>query len=94
MAMMGKAAGSRPASSNRSGRAMPLRLILQNDHAFGPDEIAILTSAFEDALTKLGLVDRTDPATEKVAHRIIELAKQGERDPLKLRDGALNSLQR
>jgi hypothetical protein len=43
---------------------MPLRLILQNDHAFGPDEIAILNSAFEGALTKLGLVDRTDAATE------------------------------
>lgn len=73
---------------------MPMRLILQNDHAFGPDEIAILTSAFEGALTKLGLVDRTDPATEMVASRIIALAKQGERDPLKLRDGALSSLER
>jgi hypothetical protein len=73
---------------------MPIRLILQNDHAFGPDEIAILTSAFEGALTKLGLVDRADAATEIVASRIIELAKQGERDPLKLRDGALSSMQR
>jgi hypothetical protein len=71
---------------------MPLRLILQNDHAFGPDEIAVLISAFEGALTKLGLVDRTDAATEIVAHRIIELAKRGERDPDRLCERALSAL--
>jgi hypothetical protein len=71
---------------------VPLRLILQNDHAFGPDEIAILISAFEGALTKLGLVDRTDAATEIVAHRIIQLAKRGERDPDRLCEQALSAL--
>jgi hypothetical protein len=35
----------------------------------------------EAALSKLGLVDRTDPATMAVAKLIIEFAKEGERDP-------------
>jgi hypothetical protein len=34
----------------------------------------------------LGLTDRTDPVTELVAKKIIELANRGERDPLRLRD--------
>jgi hypothetical protein len=45
----------------------------------GPDEIKVLSSAFEEALRELRLVDRTDPATQVVAKRIIELAQQGER---------------
>jgi hypothetical protein len=70
---------------------MPIRLFLEHDHAFGPDELAILTAAFEDALRHMGLVDRNDPTTIMVAKRIIELAKQGERDPVKLRDWAMKS---
>jgi len=70
---------------------MPIRRLLEADHAFGPDDIRILTDAFEDALKRLGLVDRDDPATLIVAKRIIELAKQGERDPARLRDGAIKS---
>ena len=65
---------------------MPIRLIIKNDHAFSPEEAAVLISAFEDTLQALGLVDREDPATLLVAKRIIELAKQGERDPVRLRD--------
>jgi hypothetical protein len=70
---------------------MPLQALLQNNH-FGPDEIKVLTTAFEEALSALHLTDREDPATLIVAKRIIELAKRGERDPTRLRDGALMSL--
>jgi len=70
---------------------MPIYRLLQN-HAFGPDEIRVLTTAFEEALHSLRLVDRTDPATEMVARRIIELAQQGERDPVRLRERTLKSL--
>jgi hypothetical protein len=59
--------------------------------AFGPDEIQLLSSAFEAALRELNLVDRSDPATELVAKRVIELVQQGERDPLRLREGAVKS---
>jgi len=36
---------------------------LQNS-PLGPDEIAVLTEAYEATLRKLGLVDRNDPITE------------------------------
>jgi len=90
---MGKAAGSRPATAaNTSGAiAVPIRRLLEN-HVFGPDEITVLTTAFEDTLRALGLADRADPATEIIAKKIIELAQQGERDPVRLRERAIQFL--
>jgi hypothetical protein len=52
----------------------------------------VLSTAFEEALRELKLVDRTDPATLLVAKRIIELAQQGERDPIRLREGAIKGI--
>ena len=43
-------------------------------------------------MRELRLVDRTDPATQLVAKRIIELAQQGERDPIRLREGAVKGI--
>ena len=51
---------------------------------------APLSSAFEEALQTLGLVDRTVPAAQLVAKLIIELVQRGERDPTRLRERALN----
>ena len=64
---------------------MPIRLIIKNDHAFTPEDATILVGAFEDTLRELKLVDREDPLTLRVAKHIIKLAKQGERDPVRLR---------
>ena len=61
-------------------------------HSFEPEEIAVLTAALENALGRLGLVNRADPATLTVAKLIIELAMEGERDPARLCDGALKRL--
>jgi hypothetical protein len=52
--------------------------------AFGPDEIKVLSSAYEAALQILGLTDRTDPVTEPIAKKIIEIAQTGVRDPKQL----------
>ena len=71
---------------------MPINPLLQNEAAFGPQEIALLAAAFQDALGKVRMVDRSDGATEIIAKHIIELAKQGERDPIRLCDGALQAL--
>jgi len=67
---------------------MPIHRLLQN-HAFGPEEIAVMVTAFEDALRELRLVDRADPAVEIVAKKIIEFAQRGERNPKRLREEVL-----
>src|SRR5258707_15035412 len=90
---MGKAAGSRPVTAaNTSGAiAVPIRRLLEN-HVFGPEEITVLTTPFEDTLRALPLADRADPATEIIATQIIELAQQGERAPVRLRERAIQVL--
>ena len=72
---------------------MPITRLLQ-DTAFGPDEIAVLVAAYEDALRALSLVNRTDLDTEMVAKKIIDLAKQGERDPVRLRERVIEAVSR
>jgi len=76
------------------GAAMPIRLIIKKDHAFTPEDAQLLIAAFEDTLKALRLVDREDPATKMVARTIVELAKQGERDPVRLREDALKAIRR
>jgi hypothetical protein len=88
--MMGKAGGSRLAQF-MGAIAMTIARFLHGQ-AFDPDEVKVLTTAFEDTLVALGLIDRTDPATELVAKKIIELAKLGERDPVRLCQGAVKAL--
>jgi hypothetical protein len=56
--------------------------------SFGPEDVAKVVAGFESALTKLDLKDRSDPATSLVAKLIIQLAKDGERDPNRLADRA------
>jgi hypothetical protein len=36
-----------------AGLDVPIRAILENDHAFGPEDVANLTTAFEAALRGL-----------------------------------------
>jgi hypothetical protein len=71
--------------------SMPIQKLLEQQ-SFEPEDIQVLSSAFEEALRELGLVDRTDPATQLVAKRIIELAQRGERDPIRLREGAVKGI--
>jgi hypothetical protein len=76
------------------GLTVPIRDILKVEYGpvFEPEEIASLTAAFDAALSRLGLVDRKDPMTTTVAKLIIQLAKDGERDPENLCDQALKIL--
>jgi hypothetical protein len=69
---------------------VPIRRFLEAGRgSFGPEEIASMSTAFEAELSKLELVDRSDPKAATVAKLIIELAKNGERDPKKLCDETL-----
>jgi hypothetical protein len=63
----------------------------QEQEIFGPDTVEMLAAALEDARRQLGFVDRNDPAATMVAKKIIELARRGERDPIRLRDQAVQS---
>jgi hypothetical protein len=70
---------------------MAIHRLLKN-RAFGPDEIKVLTAAYEQALRTLRLEHRTGPATEIIAKQIIEIAQLGEGDPVRLRERAIESL--
>jgi hypothetical protein len=70
---------------------MPITRFLSGP-VFSPADIVILSTAFEDALRALNLTNRDDPTTEIVAKKIIEIAKQGERDPVRLRERAVQAL--
>jgi len=74
------------------GSEMPIWNAAEREQEiFGPGTIAVLAAALEDTLRQLGLVDRNDPAVTMVAKKIIELARRGERDPIRLRDQAVQS---
>jgi hypothetical protein len=70
---------------------MAIYRLLQNS-PMGPEEIAVLTEAYELTLKKLDLVDRSDPITQIVAKKIIEVGQRGVRDPEQLSSLALKEL--
>lgn len=69
---------------------MPDRTLLallreEQDGSFGPDEIAVMMTAFDQILHDLQLTDRNDPIVRMIAKLVIELVRSGERDPEALR---------
>jgi hypothetical protein len=70
---------------------MAIYRLLQNS-PMGPEEIAVLTEAYELTLKELDLVDRSDPITQIVAKKIIEISQRGVRDPEQLSSLALKEL--
>jgi hypothetical protein len=71
---------------------MPIVRLLEYE-AFSPEDISVITDAFESAVSVLRLTDRDDTQTvERVARKIIECAQTGERDPLRLRSYAIKAL--
>lgn len=63
---------------------MAIYRLLQNS-AFDPVMIKRMTDAYEDACRVLGLQDRrSDPITELVARKIIEVAQIGVKDPAEI----------
>jgi hypothetical protein len=71
--------------------AVPLYRLLQNA-AFDPDAVAAMSTAFEEACRVLGLAERSDPLCNLVAEKILECAGTGERDPIRLRECALQAI--
>lgn len=83
------------ASAVQHGYQCGATMAIQNQldsFAFGPEEIQYVAKAYDDALSALGLVSRDDPATRLLAKKIIEIARTGERDPLKISGRAIDTL--
>jgi hypothetical protein len=72
-------------------QGMPIYRLLQNS-PLGPEEIKVLTDAYERTLQKLGLVDRNDPVAEIIAKKIIELGQRGVRHAEQLIEMAMKEL--
>jgi hypothetical protein len=70
---------------------MAIYRLLQNS-PLGPEEISVLTDAYERTLKALSLVDRNDPITEIIAKKIIELGQRGVREPKQLSALAIKEL--
>lgn len=70
---------------------MAIYRFLQNS-AFAPEDITLLVAAYEDCLRTLKLSDRSDPITELVAKKIIEIAQTGIRDSVQLGRLALEEI--
>ena len=66
---------------------------LFRNKAFEPETIAAMTSAYDDVCRRLGLGERDNPQTNAIAKKIIEFAQRGERDPVRLRESVLRSLE-
>ncbi len=62
---------------------MPITPFL-TEMSFDPEVTRAMGVAFESACQSLGLTDKTDAMTQLVAAKIIETAKTGERDPIRL----------
>jgi hypothetical protein len=60
--------------------------------SFGPDEIKVMTEAYEAALIDLVLADRSDPLTELIAKSILNVTATGERNPILVKERAINAL--
>ena len=78
---------------------MPIAQLLRSDGFFDPEATNILTAAFDTAWQMLKTsgnvlaADYRAAATrELLAKRIIETARQGETDPMRLADDALAHL--
>jgi hypothetical protein len=54
-----------------------------------PAQLQDASDCLESALANLGIKDRNDPTTTLLAKLIIQLAKDGERDPTRLAERAI-----
>jgi hypothetical protein len=65
---------------------------LLSGSTFDPDAIAAMTRAYERVCIALEIVHRNDPLPEMIAKKIIERAKAGELDVVRLCEAVLSDL--
>jgi ABC-type hemin transport system substrate-binding protein len=59
---------------------------------FGPQDIQAMSTALDDVCTILNLTDKAKSERERLAKKIITLARQGERSAALLRDHVLREI--
>ena len=63
-----------------------------NTTAFDPPAVKAMTTAYDSVCAALHVVKPTNPLNETIAKKIIERAKRGELDPLRLCEAVLGEL--
>jgi hypothetical protein len=53
---------------------------------------SVMTAAYEGALIDLGVANRDDPITDLIAKAIVNVTATGERDPIVVKERAINAL--
>jgi hypothetical protein len=61
-------------------------------NAFDPPTLVILEAAFDEAWLTLKAIGNTSIKPDELARSVLRLAMEGERDPVRLHDGALQAL--
>jgi hypothetical protein len=61
-------------------------------HAFDPQTLIVLETAFDEAWLTLKSVGNTSIKPDELARAMLRLATEGERDPVRLHDDALKGL--
>jgi hypothetical protein len=59
---------------------------------FDPETLLELRAVFDDVCAMLPAAQQSSDQKSAIAERILKLAAQGERDPHRLRDGALTRI--
>ena len=65
---------------------------MSSNGAFDPDAVSALADAYAHACAALAVADRADPLNETIAKMIIERAKRGELDPVRLCEAVLEEV--
>jgi hypothetical protein len=60
--------------------------------SFDPQTLVVLEAAFDEAWLTLKAVGNSTVRPDELARSVLRLAMEGERDPVRLHDGALKGL--
>jgi hypothetical protein len=60
--------------------------------SFDPQTLVVLETAFDEAWLTLKAIGNTTVRPDELARSVLRLAMDGERDPVRLHDGALQGL--
>jgi hypothetical protein len=61
-------------------------------NSFDPQTLVVLEAAFDEAWLTLKSIGNTSIKPDELARSMLRLAMEGERDPVRLHDGALKGL--